>query len=470
MKSISLLASLAAASVICIAAGCSSSSDNNNTGGTGGTGGSGNGTAGSGNGGKSGTAGSKNGAAGESTGEAGDNGTGATTGQAGDTGNGEGGDMGMTGSNTCSTGTLLAGDPLWDGANTGQKPAGQGLLDDPPLMGEQVVMIGNMLFIENEEEIWSADLSAKTPVLSRFAGTRGSGFINAGTTCAASTFLVIRDMAATADGKLVVIDYVGGAVVEITNPGAANCTTAYVAGTHAKTADPGQDYPLGQGDMDGPGATALFGGVGTGGGGIHKVTVDPDGNIYTYDDGTGKFKMIATDKDRTVTTIGQGTKSDNINGLAYLGGKIYATGVDGTNDLLEVVDPSKYKAATPKDSVTELFRNRGDQFPEVTGTGHQAITTQLIADGDGLIVSSQFGYVWRLDTKGNVLGTLFGTGITLDFPSDFDLTKSHPAAEWPLAYSISNSNGGPWIFKSGSTLLWSGGNSVGKYVIKFSCP
>ena len=458
MKSISLLASLAAVSVICTAVACSSKSDDNN--GSAGTsaGGSGAEAGEDENGGKA--SGGKT-----SAGEAGD-----TSGEGGDK-SGEGGDTSTPGGgiSTC-TGALLEGDPLYnDKPDVGDpKPAGQGLLDDPPIRNEAVAIIGNKLFIETEFEIWSADLSAAKPKLARFAGTEGAAFINAGVACKDTTFLVIRDMTATADGKLVVVDYVGGAVIEITDPGGPNCKSDWVAGTHVKTADPGSAYPLSYGEMDGPGAGALFGGSEIGGAGIHKVTVDASGNIYTWDEGTGKFKKIATDADRTVSTIGLGSTDDNIMGLAWLKGKLYATGVDGTNDFLIEVDPAKYDKAKPKDNVVDVFRDR-EHFADVEG-GHQAITAQVISDGSALIISGQSGFVWRVAADGTVLATLAGSGAFLDYQDDFDPLVPHPGKDWQLVSSLSNSNGGPWLaFDGESKLYWSGGIGIGKYTLQFSC-
>ena len=462
MKSISLLASLAAVSVICIAAGCSSKSDSNT------------GSAGSSNGGSSSKAGS-GGEAGEAT-TGGTTSKGGSTGAAGEAGAGQIGEGGAAGAQTtpggaitsCGQGVLFEGDPLNDTAGT-PKPAGQGLLDDPSIRNQAIAVIGSKFFVETDQEIWYADMSLATPKLIRMAGVEldSGGFINAGVACKDTTFLSIRDMAATPDGKLVVIDYVGGAVIEITDPGTATCKSNWVAGTHVKTADPSPDYPLAYGEKDGPGIDALFGGTTIKGAGIHKVAVDPTGNIYTWDEGTGKFKMIATDKDRTVSTIGATSSDDNIMGLTFLKGKLYATGVDGTNDFLIEVDPAAYKAATPKSNTKDVFRSR-DHFSDVEA-GHQAITAQVINDGEALIISSQQGYVWSVATDGTVLATLAGTGPYIEFSADFDPTKPHAAKDWELFYSLSNSAGGPWLALADSKLYWSGGKSLGQFTLQFSC-
>lgn len=373
---------------------------------------------------------------------------------------------------SCSSGVLFAGDPLYnDKPDAGApKPSGQDLLDDPPIRNEAMAVIGKRVFIETEQEIWSVDTSAAHPRLTRMAGQEDAGVIDAGGSCADTRFLVIRDMVATSDGRLVVVDFVGGAVIEITNPGEQNCKSHWVAGTHSATPDPGPDYPLSHGDHDGPGSEALFGGDEPNGAGIHKLASDSDGNLYTWDDGTGKFKKIANDAERTVSTIGQGSAGDNIMGLAWLGGKLYATGVDGTDDFLIEVAVSDYDAGSPKANVHDVFRNHGEQFPEIAGSGHQAIPAQLVNDGEALIVSGQSGYVWRLAPDGTVLATLAGSGAFIDYQGGFDPLEPHPATEWQLVSSLSNADGGPWLALGDGTLYWSGGIGIGKYVLGFSCP
>ena len=477
MKSISLLASLAAASVVCMAAaGCSSSSDNNsNTGGTGAgaTGGSGNGTAGTGNGtagSSSSSAGTGSGTGGTSSGTAGSSSSTAGTGS-GTAGSGTGGTG--TGATSCSTGVLFEGNPKYEDAadydtNATPKAAGQGLLADPPIRNEAMAVIGTNIYYETETEIWSADLSQATPTLKRIAGMDGGGFINAGVACADTQFLVVRDMTATADGKLALVDAVGGAVIEITDPGTANCKSVYVAGTHTKTADPGNDYPLNSGDTDGPGASAQFGGDHDGKGMIQHLAADPSGNYYVFDNGTGKYRKIATDASRTVSTIGQGSADDNVLGMAFLNGKLYATGVDGTNDFFLEIDPTKYKAANPNASVTEVFR-APDHF-QAAGAEGQAVPSTLIADGDAFILAAEEDVIWRMKPDGTIVDTLAGSGTFIDFTTDFDYTMPHKATDWELVNTGSNHFGGPWIAYANGNLFWTGGPGINKWTVKFSCP
>lgn len=473
MKSISLLASLTATFALCLSFGCSPKSDSTYGVAGSSSGGGGGEDAGASSGGSGNEAGSPD------SGDAGDAGSSSNGGSAGDDSPGAGSGPVSGSCAALGDGVLLMGDPNDVALTDGPTKASQGILDTPPIRNEAIAVIGTKLFVETEQELWMSDLSAATRTLTRIAGKEGDAKINAGVSCADTRLLVVRDMVATKDGKLVLIDYVGGAVLEISDPGGPNCKSDWVAGTHVMSADPGPDYPLNAGDKDGPGAEALFGGdakvTGVGGGGIHKVAVDGPGNIYTYDEGTRKVKKIATDAERTVSTVGQlKSGDDNVMGLAWLGGKLYLTGVDGTNDFLQAVDPSKYDAAKPTANVTDVFRNRGEQFPEVSGSGHQAGTAQIIADGDALIISGQIQYVWRVATDGTVLATLAGSdGPTgpgrIEFESDFDPTLPHPAKDWQLVSRLSGPDGGPWLALSSGKLYWSGSGLGKNYGLEFNC-
>ncbi len=240
MRSIWKLASLSVLGALLFSSACSQSKDDDEGAAGGGTGGSGD-KAGS----STGANGSDAGA--PQTGGVGAGGSASSGGEppsaAGDDGAGGGGEPASNVSpiESCSTGSLLAGDPLFTDDLEGQDPKGQGLLDDPPIRNEALAVIGSKVFIETEFELWSFDMADAAPQLVRFAGAEPSAYVNAGVPCKDTRFLVVRDMTATADGKLVVVDYVGGAIIEITDPAGPNCTSHWVAGTHEKTDDPGSD-------------------------------------------------------------------------------------------------------------------------------------------------------------------------------------------------------------------------------------
>lgn len=475
MKRIYFVASLAALSAACAASACSSKDDNSNSSGAG-TSGTGDTSSGGDKTGAAGDAagGTKSGTNGGAPAEGGTPGEGGSASGTGGSAAGAGGAAtGATPIASCSTGTLFEGDPNFDGDPTdiGMSKDGQGLFDDPPLRAEALAFVDKSFFIETETEIWGSDLSVAKPKLSHIAGTEAEGdqaFLEAGKPCADTHFLVIRDMVAKANGKLAVVDYIGNSVVEISDPGSAKCKSEYVAGTHVKSADPGPDYPVLPGDVDGPGATAMFGNADNHGS-VFRITTDADNNLYVWDNGNNKFKMIAneSDADRTVTTVGVGSDGDNLMGLTYLKGKLYATGVDGSNDFLLEIDPAAYNSKKPTANVKEIFRER-NHFPDDVESSHQAVLTQLTNDGEALIVTGQSGFIWRVGTDGKVLATLAGSGTYLGYDADFDPTKSHPAKDWQLPYAI-NSNGGPWLAVNGSTLYWSGTYGVGENVIGFDC-
>ena len=477
MKSISLLV-LAAVSSACLFASCSPAKDKNDTtaagsdsGGTKTSGGTTSSSAGENTAGGEATAGGENTAGGETS----------TGGQPSQGGNGKS-------ISACGDGVVIVGDPLYnDKPDAGNpKPAGQGTLVDPPVLpSEEIAVIGDKLFLNSEEEIWMADLTGTSPQIKRLAGSRGSKKISAGDLpCKDTRFLVVHGLAATPDGKLVLVDYIGGAVVEITDPAGPDCTSHWVAGTSTETPDP-DAYPANHGDVDGPGNMAMFGGdpnvTGIGGAGIHKIAADPDGNYYTWDEGTGKFKKIANDGARTVSTIGHISPDDQVRGLTFLNGKLYAVANNsGSEDVLFEVDPGAYKATDttkPTKNIKEVFRDDTDQagnrFQEIAGSGHTSLPGDLENDGEALIMASAHGFIWRVTTDGTataLAGSLGPNGPgRLDFDDGFDPTLSHPAAEWELVTRPSNADFSPWLAVDGGNLYWSGGIGIGEYVVKFGC-
>jgi hypothetical protein len=491
MKSISLLASVAAVSALCMAAGCSSKSDSNGAAG-GSNGGSGNSTSGGSSNAGSGTTtgGSSNAGSGATTGGSSNAGSGTTVGEAGASSGGSGTIA------SCSSGVVIEGDPLWNDKSeggTGGLPAsavvaGQGTLADPPVLpAEKIAIIGNELFLNSEEEIWMADLTGTKPQIKRIAGLRGSKKITADVACADTRFLVVRGIAATADGKLAIVDYLGNAVLEITDPtDATKCASHWVAGTHVSSDEPDMGV-VSPGDADGPGNMALFGGdpavTQVVGAGINRITVDPAGNYYTWDDGTGKVKKIANDAARTVSTIGVLSTDDEVFALTFLNGKLYAIANNaGSENPLFQIDPTTYSATDtmkPSKNIKTLFRidtdGSGMLFPELNGSGSLALLSDLDNDGTNLIVASSLGFIWKLGTDGSYIATLAGSLAAngeagrLDFDPGFDPTVANPANMWQLVTSPSSSIGAPWITLNGGSLYWSGGIGIGEYVVKFSC-
>ena len=77
-----------------------------------------------------------------------------------------------------------------------------------------------------------------------------------------------------------------------------DCMAAPIAGNGEFTEDSGIIDVANPGDVDGPGASAVFYGP-------QRPTADEDGNVFVYDTGNFKIKRIAADADRTVTTLTQ---------------------------------------------------------------------------------------------------------------------------------------------------------------------
>ncbi|MES1176200.1 MAG: hypothetical protein ABUL62_17900 [Myxococcales bacterium] len=457
MKSISLLTSLAAVSALCVSFACSSKSDDNGTA-----------TAGTsaGDAGDAGDAASDAGGAARAGSTArggapttGDAGAGDVPSSAGDSSTaGDPGTIGGDGATSCSTGALFAGNPVYDEdfdyANL--EPAGQPLLADVPLRYRDMAFIGDRLFVQTQLEVWSADLSKNPVVISRLAGNEPvtdttNARIEAGVACKDTQFMIIEGIAATPSGTLIVADGRGGALVELTDPGLATCQSHYVAGTHAKflDSDVGTENAANPGDVDGKGVDAKFLGV-------SKPIVAPNGNIFVYDEGNDKLKKVATDADRTVSTIA--TFDDNIFALAYLNGKVYASGSDGANDVLLEIDPSK-----TANNVKEVYRDNA-HFSELDHA--LAVITALVPDGDALIGGGK-GYIWRIGTDGTVIATLAGTGAAIDWPLDFDPTKPHAAKDWVLE---NTGAGQQWMTLDRGKLYWAGGVGIARYVLQLSCP
>jgi hypothetical protein len=141
--------------------------------------------------------------------------------------------------------------------------------------------------------------------------------------------------------------------------------------------------------------------------------------------------------------------------MTLLGGKLYLAGLTITKDFLVSVDPVS-------GTLTSIYKGNGI-YPELQG-GTGAITS-LDQDGEALIAAGD-GYIWRVGTDGKVLATLAGIGSSIDFPSDFDVSTPHPAAEWPLL-AMSGSH----LKLHDGQLYWRGiASGIGFYVVRFACP
>ncbi len=368
---------------------------------------------------------------------------------------GDDGDGGDGASSACTTGTLFAGNPLYDGDEQAD-PAGTGILADPPLQWREVVFDGDRIFTHVGEELWVADMAAANPQVTRFAGQRGADQFNDGT-CAAARLANTQGMTRLPDGSLVVADYNANALIKVTDPAGPACAVSYLAGTSAPLDPVPFDVPN-QGDTDGPGATAQFRGV--------KWPVsDEQGVVYFVDETNKKVKKVAADPAHTVSTVASlaDLDVDTWTGMTRMNGKLYLVGLGVSDNIVVEVDPASGAMRT-------LVQGRGDAFPPLD-SGDSPILAAVTGNGTDLYVSGN-GYIWQVSLDGKV-NLVAGTGFHLDFPPDgYDPMAEHPALELALKFNIGQGSiQGTSHFMSyhEGALYFTGINAVGYYVEKIDC-
>jgi hypothetical protein len=382
---------------------------------------------------------------------------GADDGDASDDGGDADGDDGGDGSggSACTTGTLFAGNPLYDGDEL-PDPSGIGILEDPPVQWREVVFDGDRIFTHTGEDLWVADMAAASPQVVRFAGQRDADQFNDGT-CAAARLANTQGMARLPDGGLVVADYNANALVKVTDPAGPACAVSYLAGTSMPLDPVPFDVPN-QGDTDGPGATAQFRGV-------KWPVADEAGVVYFVDEANRKVKKVATDAASTVSTVASLAELDvdTWTGMTRMNGKLYLVGIGVSDNFVIEVDPAG-------GAVRTLVQGRGDAFPPLD-SGQSPILAAVAGNGTSLYVSGN-GYIWQVSLDGDV-ELVAGTGFHLDFPPDgYDPAAEHPALELALKFNIGQgSSQGTSHFMSyhEGALYFTGINAVGYYVEKIDC-
>jgi hypothetical protein len=328
---------------------------------------------------------------------------------------------------SCSTGTLFAGNPIYDGEPNDRPAPGTGIHADPPLQWQNLVFSGNQLYTRDTGEVWGTDVSAANPVENRIAGlnTAGTFAYNDGP-CASARFGKIEGMAAMADGSLLVADVAGNGVLKITDPTGAACKVEYYAGNTTPNPDLNLNAPVPNGgDVDGPGASAKFDSPAA-------MALDDAGNAYVFDQGNRKIRKIANDAAHTVTTLAKlaADGPERLTNLTRVGGSIYGIGTSGTEAFVLGVDIGTGVVST-------VIQGKGDKFPPVEPTQFPALAG-LTTDGQGLIISGK-GYVWNLTTKG-ALTLLAGSGLHIDFPENgYDPKAPQPALKLQLPPSSNGS-------------------------------
>lgn len=366
---------------------------------------------------------------------------------------------------TCSTGTLFAGNPSFDGAPNDRAASGTALKGDPPFHFQNLVFVGNTLYSRDAGELWAVDTAAASPVVKRIAGKNPSGGNYAFTagTCTTARFGWIKGIAPLADGGLLVVDGLSNAVLKVKDPLGAGCAVEYWAGTQTPKPEFNPSNAPNPGDVDGPGAKAKFSSPG-------PIVTDDAGNAYVYDSDSHKIKKIANDAAHTVTTLG-GKKIDapyTIRNMTRIGTKLYGIGDDSSKATVIEVD-------TNSGAVRVVYEGKSDAFPPLA-PGRGATIHGITTDGKGLIISG-LGCIWYLTTAGK-LSHLAGDGTSfIDFPKrGYDPKAAQPAAKLQLPGT--RAAAGPdqevgsfeFITYNKGAIYTRGSKGPGYFVTKISCP
>ena len=230
-----------------------------------------------------------------------------------------------------------------------------------------------------------------------------------------------------------------------------DCMAAPIAGNGEFTEDSGIIDVANPGDVDGPGASAVFYGP-------QRPTADEDGNVFVYDTGNFKIKRIAADADRTVTTLTQLDEGGTPLAMTAMNGMLYVIGASGTGDFIWAID-----ATTPGPS--DVIYEGNDLFEELPDPT-QALLVAAANHGVHLLLGSYKGYIFRVTTDGQSLGALAGMGQVTGVPDDLDVAMPIPAAELPLRLVSSNEAD---LVRVGNDLLLTAADGSAHHVWRIRC-
>jgi hypothetical protein len=347
---------------------------------------------------------------------------------------------------SCIDGTVVLGNPYYEGLSEGWNPSGQGVHEDPPVPSRHLAVVGDDLFLDTQAEIWVSDGTT----VRRIAGRDNVQEYQPVGECDDIRFLISAGITELPNGNVVVADFQGNGLVELSDP-AGDCTAAPIAGnaqpaTLADLVDVA--FP---GDVDGPGATAMFYGP-------QRLTADEEGNIYVIDTGNFKIKRIAADADRTVTTLTAFADGQTPFAMTAMNGMLYVTGGNGVGDFIWAIDLSAPGSYDVLADGTGLF----EELPD----GTSALLFAATNDGVDLILASHKGYLFRVTTDGYSLGAIAGTGQVTSFPDGLDVTMPIPADQLPLR---SYSSGEADLVRRGNDLLFTGADGPAYHVWQIRC-
>ncbi|HXU72104.1 MAG TPA: hypothetical protein VN947_22380 [Polyangia bacterium] len=397
------------------------------------------------------------------TGGGGTGGTGGGGGSGGTGGTGGGGGGGGMANLKCSSGTLFAGNPTYDGQPSDRPTSGTGIHADPPFQWTNMIFNGNTLYSRDEGEVWMVDLSAASPVETRIAGQNdAAAFAFTDGPCATARFAQIRGMDVLPDGSLVVADQSANAILHITNPTTAGtCAVEYWAGNNTPNTDIDPENPPDNGDMDGDGAAAKLSNP-------RALIVDANGDVVFFDAGNHKIKKVGAAAPHTVTTLATlgANDPDKILNWTRIGNTIYGAGMTPTSAGVISVSSTG--------TIAHVLFGDGSLFPPLDS--HSSFDLGgITTDGTGLYVAGS-GYLWYLTTSGQ-LSLAAGIGFMIDFPPDasYDPAAPHSADTLDLYDSLGSDEATTGSFyyltyKDGSVYFRGHGDGTAAFIEKIACP
>lgn len=363
---------------------------------------------------------------------------------------------------TCTTGRLIAGNPISNSVEdvTAWTPTGYPAFAEPPLFVFDLAVRGRTMLVNTQEALWKMDLDAASPSFVRVFGadvTSGAQYRPTGTCADGRTFRA-NGLLWMNDGKLITADDWANGVIELSDPTAANCTVRTIAGTDIPltTADLNSGNSYQPGDVDGPGADAVFAGPG-------DPVTDGAGNIYIWDHGNDKVKRIANDAARTVTTVWTRTAASqiaNVNSMAVRGNSLFVGGVVGQTARIHKIDLATGAS-------TEYWND--DDFLDRPMQGispASALPIAMLNDGDDLIVLAYGGFVYRVHSDGTATH-IAGTGWSNSNLTAADYAGELAADEVPLKF-VTMVDGASLHYSNGHLLVPTFDKAGG--VWDFSCP
>lgn len=361
---------------------------------------------------------------------------------------------------SCSTATLLAGNPAYDGDFQGSPASGTAIREGKPLYWHELVFDGKKLYSRSVDgEVWMTDLSATKPVETLLAGKDDpTTYDFKDGACASARFAQIRGMQKLKDGSLVVADSLGNGILHVKDPAGAGCTVEFWAGNHTPGTDldPSADRPN-HGDTPGAGNVAQFDSPAA-------LDVDAADNIYVWDSGNKKIKKIANDAAHTVSDLAP-VDADRIFALTHIGNTLYFSGQKGSDNVV-------FKLDMAGGTVGDVVRSDGGtKFEPYDLHQGNAIATGLTTDGTGLIVQG-LGYVWYVTTAG-VVTNIAGSGEYFTQPSGYDPAASLPASAVALLTDQGSYNSGSitYVTYHDGAVYFRGRNlDSGPFVERIACP